>query len=75
VILALLEFILVVYHGEWVKMALFITGLFASAVALLYLVIMHLGWYVNPALVSGLAVLIKVLHWLFGRAEEAVKRQ
>jgi CHASE2 domain-containing sensor protein len=75
VILAALELILIVYRGRWWTMALLIGALFVLALALLYMTIMHLGWYVNPAALGVIAVTIKLVHALFGRAEQAVERQ
>lgn len=69
VFLVALELILIIYRGHWLTMGLLIAALLIFSVALLYLMIMHLGWYVNPAAVGLIAVVLRGFSLFFGRAE------
>jgi len=71
-ILAVLELILIVFRNQLWKMALLIVALFGLALVIVYLFIKLPGWYVNPVPVGATAVVIKVLHSLFGPAERQV---
>jgi CHASE2 domain-containing sensor protein len=61
-----LELILVVYHHDALKVAILIVGLIIGTGALLYLTIMLASVYIDPLAVSGSAVLIKLLHFVYG---------
>jgi CHASE2 domain-containing sensor protein len=61
-----LELILVVYHHDALKVAILTVGLILGTGALLYLTIMLASVYIDPLAVSGSAVLIKLLHFLYG---------
>ena len=66
-----LEMALIVYPGEWLKLAGALVILFAGLLLLLWVTIMLFRCYVNPALVGGIAVLIKIVHSFFAPAEHA----
>ena len=65
-----LELVLIVYRNQWLKLALLIAGLFIVSLAIVYLSVKLLGWYVNPGPVGAAAILIKLLHVAFTRAEK-----
>ncbi len=67
-----LELILLVYHDKWLLAGGLILLLFLALGALVLFMTMLLHWYVNPALLGAMVVLIKVLHLAFGRAERAI---
>jgi CHASE2 domain-containing sensor protein len=69
--LAALELIFIVFHGRWFLMAALIVQLLAATIFLLYLFMVHLGWYVDPALVGVIALAIRLFHTLFDPAEHA----
>lgn len=70
--LLILELILTFSTHWWSKMLLIVVLCFSS-VGLLYLFIKLLGWYVNPVPLGATAILIKLVHPLFGRAEKSVE--
>jgi CHASE2 domain-containing sensor protein len=72
-VFAALEFILIVYRDQWLRIILFTAVLFLATYAVLYLFIKIPGWYVNPAPLGAIVILIKLLSLLFNRAEKEAK--
>jgi hypothetical protein len=61
-----LELILVLCHHNALKAAALTVGLLVSTAALLYVTIMLASVYIDPIAVSGSALLIKLLHFIYG---------
>lgn len=72
IFVASLELILIIYSERWQVAGVLIVFLFTITVLVLYFTLMHLGWYVNPAPVGATAILVKLLHAIFGPAERAI---
>lgn len=70
-ILLVLELILIVFKGRYWTMSLLIVALFVVSGAIVYLLIKLHNWYVNPVSLGATAIVIKLLHPLFSKAEEA----
>ena len=71
-ILLALELILTLSGHGWIR-ALLITALFVVSIGILYLFIKLPGWYVNPGALGAVAIAIKLIQPLFGRAEKAAE--
>jgi hypothetical protein len=69
-ILAALEFILIVFQNQWVKIALLTVVLIILSAAVVYLTLKVFDSYVNPLLVGVTAILVRVMGALFHRVEE-----
>jgi CHASE2 domain-containing sensor protein len=72
-IMATFELILIVFSRSWLKLILLTVALFVAAAASLVLMVNLPHWYVNPSLVSALALFIRLLHVLFVPAERATE--
>lgn len=73
ILLAAVEFILVVYGGRyWLAIPLIGTVLLIG-VAILYVIVVHFRCYVDPVPVGGTALVIKILHLPFAGVEEAAE--
>jgi CHASE2 domain-containing sensor protein len=70
-LLAAMYLILIAYHGEWMKAVGLILLTIAATGAVVYLLIVFLHWYVNPALIGAMGIVIRILHLAFGKAEMA----
>jgi CHASE2 domain-containing sensor protein len=68
--LLVLELILMVYHHEPARAVFLILVLLALSYATLYVVIMQIGLYVDPVPVGAGALMIKVLHLIYGMVQE-----
>jgi len=65
--LALLELILVLLHDSLWQAATGILLLCLVSMALLYMIVVHARMYVDPSLITGTALLIKVLHLAYAQ--------
>ena len=74
-IFAAFELILVENHGRPGRAAFQVLLLLLGIVALLYLAVVHFGYYLNPATVGLLAILINLAHMLFAGLDRAKERQ
>ena len=74
-ILVGLELILIILHGKEIFLALALGGLFFVSLFVLLLFVKLFGWYVDPAPLSIIPVMTKVLSSLFGRAEEILSHR
>lgn len=68
-ILFALELVLALTHGSFWKGFVLSTATLAVCVFLVYMLVLHTGYYLDPFLVTGVAVAIKVLHPLFSFAK------
>ena len=59
IIFALIELVSLMYHDSIWRTALGTVIVLIASVGLLYCVIVHFGWYLNPAPVSLVALIIK----------------
>jgi CHASE2 domain-containing sensor protein len=72
-IFAALELVLVVFHASAWRIVVGIASVVAGTMLVLYLVLVHVGWYVNPLPVSALALVIQLTHLLFDRARRLTR--
>ena len=73
VIFLIFDYILLIYEHNVVQAVGGVLVLGIVSVGLLYLLIMHLGWYLNPAAVSLLAIVIKLSHLFTGKVQGRVE--
>jgi CHASE2 domain-containing sensor protein len=72
-IFAALELVLVVFHRSFWRVVAGMVAVVTGTVLLLYLLVVHVGWYVNPVTVSVLALVIHLSHLLFDRARRLAR--
>lgn len=78
IFLVCLELFLIVYEEHGISgfgAAMGVVGLFASSLVVLYLITVHLKWYVNPAMLGGIAIAIKLVNQVFGAAEKEARSE
>lgn len=69
IFLLLLEVALAIGHGSFWKSTAGVAAVAAVMAGLMYLLIMHTGYYFDPFLITGIAMAMKALHPLYALAK------